>query len=240
MKKFLTKVFLFFLLVTAVTACLNFAYIRLDKSDPDNIKKFETIPSSIQVCNFGSSHGLCGFYYEDVEGSNCFNFALSSQTLSYDKRLFDHYEKNMAEGAVVFIPVSYFSFFGNDERLNGGFAEKNKRYYRILPSRLIKGYDVRTDIYVNILPSLIAGDKFIKVMTGRSADTFDERWSKPAAADWVKDDAWAAYKRHIADRLDEKGNRLRNREEIDALKYMVKNCQKRGFTPVLVTVPLMQ
>lgn len=240
MKKFLANVFLFFLLVSAATACLNYVYMKLDKSDPDNTKKFETIPSSIRVCNFGSSHGLCGFNYEDAEGMNCFNFALSSQTLSYDKRLYDNYKEDIAKGAVVFIPVSYFSFFGNDECINGGFAEKNKRYYRILPSGLIKEYDFKTDIYVNTLPSLIAGDKFIKVMLGRSEDTFDEGWSGAASADWVRNDAEVAYKRHIAYRLDEKGNRIWNREEIDALDYMVKDCQKRGYTPVLVTVPLMK
>lgn len=251
MKRFLTKILAFVLIITSITAVMNFVYIiKLDKADADNTKKFQSIPSSIKICNFGSSHGLCGFNYEDVNEISCFNFGLSSQMLSYDKRLFDYYESNILEGAVVFIPVSYFSFFGNDERMGDWFAEKNKRYYRILPNEMIKDYDINTDIFVNYLPALSASAlpasvNFIRVMLGKSEDTNGETWSgvpwSAVASDIdIQADAEAAYERHcVTDKFDKDGNRIINREEVEALKGLIEACYNNNLTPVLVTTPFL-
>lgn len=229
------------LIIFAATVLINAAYIKLDKSDPDYTKKFETIPSSIKVCNFGSSHGLYGFHYKDVKGMQCFNFALVSQTLSYDKRLFDYYKDNIAQGAVVFIPVSYFSFFGRDERSEDGFAEKNKRYYRMLSPDMIKDYDLKTDIYVNYLPSLSDGENLIKGLLAGYEDTNDEIWSKQAFDIDVKENAKDAYKRHIIKhKFDKNGNRMVNHEEIGALISMINSCQDIGAIPVLITTPFLK
>lgn len=229
------------MIIFVVTAVINTAYKKLDGSDSDYTKKFETIPSSIKICNFGSSHGLYGFNYEAVKEIDCFNFALTSQTLSYDRRLFDYYKDKIAQNAVVFFPISYFSFFGNDERMEDAFEEKNKRYYRILPPQMIKNYDLKTDIYVNNLPALSAGENLIKGLWNRYENTNDEIWSKIASDRNVKQEAEAAYKRHILkNKFDKNGNRIINREEIDALVYMIKRCQDIGATPVLITTPFLK
>ena len=180
MKRFCYKIIGFFLIIGAISSFINYVYIRRDHSDPQNIRKFRNIPSSIMVCNFGSSHGLYGFNYSDIKEIKCFNFALSSQVLSYDQRIFNYYKDNIADGAVVFIPVSYFSLYGNPEITNDDFQNKNKRYYQILPSQMIKEYEIKTDIYVKF-PSLTAGVNLVHMLIFGLYDTNDNTWTRLAS-----------------------------------------------------------
>lgn len=237
MKRFVAKILVFILIVGTISTCINFVYMKRDNSDPEDIRKFRDIPSSIMLCNFGSSHGLYGFNYEDVNGVECFNFALSSQSLSYDKRLFDYYKDNIAEGAVVFIPVSYFSLYGNPEVTDDDFLSKNKRYYQILPPKLIKEFDLKTDIYEHF-PSVSKGVGMIEMLLAGSDDTEEDIWSTVASDEYIRDDAKRASERHvIKNKLDENGNRILNQEELGALKYLINSCYENGYIPILITVP---
>lgn len=241
MRLFLKKVAAFFLVIFIVTLGVNFVYMRLDKSDSGSVNKFDSIPSDIKVCNFGSSHGLYGFNYEDVEGVECFNFGLSAQYLSYDKRLFEEYKDNIDDGAIVFLPVSYFSLFGKNELTEDVFEEKNRRYYRILPPELIKEYDWETNIYMNYLPSLTAETKLFRVLLGRPIDDGSDIWLKTAWEIDVAEDARGAYERHIVtDKFDENGNRIVNEEEVEALVYLIEACKEKGVTPILITTPFLK
>lgn len=238
MKKFIKTVLIFVIITAVITCGINYLYIVRDNSDPQNIRKFQEMPSSIRICNFGSSHGMYGFNYEDVESETCFNFALAFQVLSYDKRLFDYYEDYIADDAVVFIPVSYFSLFGNPEITGDEFPNKNKRYYKILPKEYIKEYDLKTYIYVNYLPSLSEGINLIKTLILGAEDTNEEIWREKASEIDVKEDAEAACERHLfRNKLDENGNRILNEEEIEALISLINACYDKGCTPILITTP---
>lgn len=241
MKKFVKNIFIFIIIVSVVTGSVNWAYIKLYKGDPDNTKKFAHIPDKLQICNFGSSHGLCGFNYESISDKyNCFNFALNSQKLSYDYRLFQNYEEHIGEGTVVFITVSYFSLFGMEEIYDSGFASKNKRYYEILPPSLIKEYDFSTDLFCHYLPALGADTTtLVKTFLGKTSDNNDEIWKRMASDIDITADAKNAYSRHI-EKYDEKGNRIYNQEEIDALYGLIEGCQEKGAIPVLITTPYLK
>lgn len=241
MKRFIAKIIVFFLIVGTLTVCVNFVYMKRDHSNPQNVNKFQNIPSSIKVCNFGSSHGLNSFNYTDVDGVECFNFALLAQVFSYDRRLFDYYNDKIAEGAVVFIPVSYFSLHGNPETMGDEFLYMNRRYYKILPKKMIKEYDIKTDIYVNYFPSLLAGDGLVKTILLGSEDTSGDTWSRLASDIDVAKDAEYACERHlITNKLDENGNRILNQEEIEALEYLIDACHDKGYIPILVTTPYLR
>lgn len=202
MKKFLSKLIAFTAIIVILTLAVNFLFVKMDKSDPDYTNKFGNIPDTLDVCNFGSSHGLYGFNYEDIQynGYKCFNFGLVSQYISYDYRLIQQYGNHIGEGTIVFIPVSYFSLFGKGEEVDDDFESKNKRYYSILPSELIKNYDVKTDIYVNFLPALGADTSvLIKTLIGKgsTAGDNDYNWMRVASDIDVSEDARAAFGRHI-------------------------------------------
>lgn len=243
MKRFLVKMMTFFIITAVITIGINFVFMKRDTLDPDYVRKFQDIPDAITICNFGSSHGLYGFCYDDQKKYDCFNFALESQMLSYDLRLFDYYADNICEGAIVFIPVSYFSFYGEDERMGDIFLSKNKRYYKILPSNLIKDYDLKTDIYVRYLPALSAdADILIETLFAGGVNSVnEEKWLQTAVGTDVQHDAELAVLRHvIKNKIDENGKRIINQEELESLECLINRCYQKGCTPVLVTTPFLK
>lgn len=65
MKKFIRNVVLLGIIIALITLSVNFAYTKMYKANYDGTDKFASIPETIQICNFGSSHGLYGYNYED-------------------------------------------------------------------------------------------------------------------------------------------------------------------------------
>lgn len=242
MKRFIKIIFTYLGILAVITLIINAIYIRLERSDSDDTEKFTKIPQNINICNFGSSHGLYAFDYEDF-GDNyvCFNFGLKYQKLSYDYRLFENYKDRIDDGAIVYIPISYFSLFGADDELSDDFPERNKRYYKILPADLIKQYDWKTNIYVNYLPSLAVGENIINVLTGRSRNINDKIWSGVATDIDISANANLNYENQIViDRFDENGVRIINVSEISALKDIIEGCYKKGCMPILITTPFLR
>lgn len=240
MKKFIQKIILLFLILSAITVPVNAMYVKKLGTDPDNTEKFNDVPEKIQICNFGSSHGLCGFNYAGPsETYTCFNFALLSQYLSYDYRIFETYKDHISEGAVVFIPISYFSLLGPSEVSVGDFKSKNKRYYSFLPASQIKEYDTETAFFTKYLPVMTVDSKtVIKALQGKITQDYNEtEWKRTAVDMDVAENAGAAYMRHIGYQYSEGGQLTVNQNEIAALYDLIGGCKAIGAIPVLITVP---
>lgn len=243
MKKFIKNLTVYVLILTLLVAFLNAAFVRMDQSDSYGTDKFKELPDSIQICNFGSSHGLYGYNYEDVSQElQCFNFGLSSQTLSYDERLFWQYREHIKEGTIVFLTVSYFSFFGQPETEAADFEAKNKRYYRILPKNLIKNYDKVTEICVNKIPILgVSCQNVIKALLGFSKNDNDSVWQEKATDIDIVAHGQERAEGHIRkNKMDSHGNQLKNQEEIDALYELIQGCKDQGAIPILITPPYLR
>lgn len=241
MRKFLIKIVLFISILAFATYSINQVYIIRDKNDYRHIKKFESIPEDIQICNLGSSHGLFGYNYEDLEGKvTCFNFALESQSLSYDARILEYYKDRLISGGTVYITISYFSFFGVKEQDTQQFKEKNARYYKVLPKKLIKEYDYKEDFLMEY-PVLTSYLGVFHTLFGKSVDVMEQRWGEETAYMLdVKESAEGAWERHfVIDKLDDERNRIVNDEEISALYDIIKICRESGCTPILVTTPYL-
>lgn len=242
MKRFILTVAGYALAVILIVAGVNAGYKALDKNDGT---KFANVPKDIEICNFGSSHGLCGFNYENISDTyTCFNFALESQYLSYDYRILMNYRDRLKEKAVVFITVSYFSFFGREETSLEDFASKNQRYYRFLPADLIKEYNWKTDFYVDKVPAVADYESLIRVLLGQRSGLADgERdsaWQQTADPEKIAGGAYGAYYRHVVkDKTTEEGERIYNQEEIEALYDIIELCGDCGAVPVLVTTPYL-
>lgn len=242
MKAFIKKVILYLAIMTLLVGFLNLAYIKMSKTVTKETDKFSAIPTKIQICDFGASHSAYGFNYEDIdEKYRCFNFGLSSQSLSYDDRLFQYYEDHIEKETVVFIAVSYGSLFGLPETKQEAFALKNKRYYKILSSDFIKEYDVWLDFFMHYIPVLIAEPANIaSILAGKNSDLdVNTRWQR----DVIGMDLTAAAKitanNHIIDNKDVQGRRFRNQEEIDALYDLLERCKAKGAIPILITTPYL-
>lgn len=242
MKKFLTTLTVYLSLLALLVWGINSWYRIMDKSDDNWTNKFASVPPHIRVCNFGSSHGLYSFNYEDVqEELTCFNFALASQSLSYDLRILQQYKDRLDEGCLVFIPVSYFSFFGVEETREADFPSKNKQYYDFLPPKLIKDYDFSTHVFERYLPSLDAYETLPAVLFRGRTSSNEEIWSRSAEDMDVSADAAQAYERHLVEeKLDEQGKRRQNTEEIEALRQIIALCREKKTVPILVTTPYLR
>lgn len=240
MKKFIQKLIIFVVIIAIVTMSINYIYVKRNKRDTDYTNKFASIPETVEICNFGSSHGLYGYNYEDLEDDyDCFNFGLTSQSLSYDYRLFQYYGDRIDDGTVVFITVSYFSLFGESEVSDDLFFSKNKRYYSILPASLIKEYDFKTSLIVRHIPVLAADlGVLIRTLLGQSLDSNAELWQEVASDIDVSESAEWAFAWYVGKYGDD-GNRMENQEETDALYALITGCQEKGAIPVLITTPYL-
>lgn len=246
MKRFLSIIIAYLLLLCILTLGANAAYEALGLGLSDDTIKFSAMPKTIRICNFGSSHGCFGFSYEDIPDYPSFNFGLVSQTLSYDLRLLTCYQDHLSEGAVVFIPVSYFSLYGLPETEAEDFANKNVRYYSILPASFIKEYDPKTALLAQV-PVLANGPDTLKKAIQALREGPDGRmdgnaayWENTTDEAAASADAVEAAKRHLlGSHLNGEGERILNQEELDALYEMIALCRTLGATPILVTTPYL-
>lgn len=240
MRKFVIKIVVYAVLLATLTGVINYLYVWKDSKS----NKFMNVPSGVQICNFGSSHGLYGFNYEDVEDRyTCFNFAMVSQTISYDQRILDVYKDRIAEGAVVFINVSYFTPYGIPETNNEDFESKNQRYYAFLPKDHIKDYAVKWEFLSGRFRSLNKGIFSVMrtILQPAKEPQYDSWWVESTNAAYVREDAVKAYHRHCVEgKVDAEGKLICNEEEINALHAMINTCREIGARPVLVTVPYLK
>ena len=241
MKKIIAKGALFIVLVLCCTLIINTIYVN-NAGYGDDIDKFKAMPDDITICNFGSSHGRYGFNYSDVSDKyNCFNFAMVSQSLSYDDRILNTYKDHLKDNdCKVFITVSYFSLYGKPETEADDFDSKNMRYYAFLPKSEIKDWNMKSFI-IEKYPALTAYQalpgKLLK-QRGKSEDTY---WDGCAADIDIDKDASEACERHLGDdKRDKNGNLIDNKEEKDALIDMISICKSKGDTPILITTPYLE
>lgn len=248
MKKFLYKILVYISTIVLIVLPINELYkCKLLYNDNSEESKFRDVPESIQICNLGSSHGVHGYYYEDLEEKyTCFNFALDSQSLSYDERVLDAYQENLSAGGVVIIDISFFSFWGYPETRLDSFESQNKRYYRFLPVELIKKFDLYTYIIVNRLPVLdtdpliVANILLSPTMKGTEVKSYPYI-ENVVDTSRLAEDTEASTKRHIFNnKRDENGELFYNVEEIQALYAIVSICKKKDVTPIFVTVPYLK
>ena len=240
LKKFMFKTSALIMIVLTILMIYNGIYNELRSDDQYGDGKFVHVPYEITISNTGSSHGVYAFDYSNYEGEQTgFNFALLSQTLSYDYRILREYEDHFKEGGIMFIPVSYPTFTW-DETAGEDFESKNERYYRFLSPSNIKEFDLGKYIGLHYFPATYdstAGviKMFIKGILHRypiieDADYVGERYMDYA------EDARKAYERHI--RVDENGDMITNPEEIDALYDIISFCRDHSIRPILISTPL--
>lgn len=244
MKNFIVKIILYFFSLVVIITVISFFYNQKHKSIGHEIDKFLMVPNGIKICNLGSSHGKRDYNYDDIKDEyTCFNFGISSQSLSYDERIVETYYDKIDRGGVVIIPISYFSILGINETDASNFKKKNARYYLFLPPEKIKKYSFIQDIRVNYFKSLDGEPlHIIKQILNLEVDTpfynsYEEIYDVVNQEN-IDENAYAAAERHIvADKRDTNGNIILNQEEIQSIFEIVRLCKNKEITPILVTSP---
>lgn len=248
MKRFLTVLISFVLILGVLTIAVNALYLYQQNQVADTMSPMRSsdavirnVPEGIEVASFGSSHALLGIDFEDYDQDTvCFNFGQASQFLSYDDKLLQHYLNHFAPGATVLITISHFSLFGKQDTEYDNFSALNKRYYRVLPDNLIKQYDDKTDFYVTKFPSLAAEDalSLFSMLIGKNHPNTE--WENSTNPEQATQNAENRYRTFVESKRATDGSRLYNQEEIDALYHMIILCQRHNLRPVLITTPYLK
>lgn len=165
MKKFIVKS----VLAVCITFCclfyLDMMYEQKVSTGMSEVNVFNFVPHNIQLANVGSSHGQCAFSWDALaaeRGYETFNFALTSQSFLYDYSLINMHKDDFADGSILFIPVSYFSF--NEEATDQADQEAiSVRYYRILSPQYNPDYSLYKDLVTVRFPVLSAGEEIFEL-----------------------------------------------------------------------------
>lgn len=241
MKKFLLKILLLIVIVSIIIMPIHIVFMRnYVDLDSDLKNKFYNVPYDIEICNFGTSHGQHGYNYSNIKSKyNCFNFALSSQALSYDYRVLMQYKGHIKEGAYIFIPVSDFILYGKKQEDIDGYLNKNQRYYYFLSPSLIENFDIEKYIYVKLPWLNCSNNELLSTLLNKNNKEVNvEKWDKIATYEDCVEDTKNRTGIRI---LEENANyyyKTINNQELTALYNMIDLCNEIKAIPVLVIMPM--
>lgn len=245
MKKFLGR----YLLLIGVTVgclllinsiCVNSNIYRNVLAQQGTLK-FENVPEKIKIANFGSSHGVRGFCYENTDVT-AFSFALTAQSLTYDANLLHYYQNNMADGAIILMPISFFSVYW-DELKKGDFESQNSRYYTFLDKDHIRMYNAQYGFltkYCWILTRF--PDKIVSDLINSRQEIVPTESSSSVARmskEQLEAQGLRTWKRHWAYVNHSEDYSCWEEENATALVRMIDLCKDNGFIPVLITTPFL-
>jgi len=213
---------------------VNYGTMGMCKNDSAYIAD---VPYDVEVANFGNSHGYYGFNYEKLGYKfRCFNFSLPSQTMSYNYQIMDNYKKHFKPGGVIFLCISYQTFFGDSEVNSPDFLSKNRRYYHFLDENHIKCYDKKSAFYVKYLPIAIDNPgSVVKHLLGKGGSSGD-MWNVRTNNDDAKKHGDQRTKGWIG--IDCRPQHI-NVEEIEAVYKIIYLCKQLRITPVMITTPYL-
>lgn len=237
MRRLISRLVLLAALVALALVAVNGLYVRTgayhNKLEFQGTNKLHHVPGGLEVVNFGSSHGAWAFDYGS-EGVNGFNFGLGAQDYYYDYRLARRFSDRLADGCVVIIPVSFFSFGLNQRQSrNMGY---DYRYYGILPYGDIHGHNALDYLKYRWLPVLFEGERIEWVFSDQEPreHNFRRQEENRFSADRIASAGRrrAEYHKRLIDQPESvyEYNRAN-------LEKLVSFCLQRGWRPVLVTTP---
>lgn len=236
MKNKVIKLFFFLVIGLLLMMPINNAYVKTNGyrhlNDTD---KFMNVPYDLDLINLGSSHGLNGFNYEET-GVKAYNMALAAQGFYYDYRILTQYSDHLSDGAVVLLPISYFSPY---QAYQGEkFDQFNMRYYRFMDPKNIKFFNPIEYIRYKQFPVMFAGEHIKYLFADRETLKADwemvdyNKFGETGIIEEGKTRAEHHMKNIIEIGKDNKETAL------SELRNTIDFCYEKGYKPVLVTTPL--
>ena len=257
--KLISAIVLVSLVIGVANYCYKNDYYYMDVYG--EIDAMKNVPYEITMVNFGTSHGLSAFQYsEDDSGEIRYNLALSGEDIYHDFQTLKQFTNHLAEGCIVALPTSYFSFCMSTD------TPSQKRYYLYLDKEYIRDFNYETLINAKYLPVLRSGEFIIKNLINdqemdlggmmmNDGDNSENSQSGvltvSAKAIEKQNEAVSALKQKDEElTYHAKGRAVswRSGYMITGRKYMAENteilaemveyCYSHGFKPVLVTTPI--
>jgi len=201
------------------------------------VKRFKTLNKNYDFINLGTSHGSDFIY--SVYGINGKAFNWEANTIYYDLQDYKYLKPQLNKGAVIIIPLSYFSFGLDENRTDKG--EDNgfdNQFYHFLPVKNIHDYSAKKNIKVFIQEAKKNYFGFFeqfstvekkKVEKGKDIDI------EKAKAKKLK---YLAYSSKINVKHHKIiGTYADSEVNIGYLSNLIKDAIDSGYKPVLVTTP---
>ncbi|WP_165051611.1 MULTISPECIES: hypothetical protein [unclassified Adlercreutzia] len=155
----------------ALVACVFVANVRYLGTNHWKLKVLqlekyiEEVPRELTVANLGSAHAREAFDYQAARVKG-FNFALKSQTLSYDLAILRRYSDRFATGAIVIVAIAPLLF-----AVVHYPGQNNRMYYHFLPREDIREYSPLIALQERMLPVLSSKRALLSVVRDASVTT---------------------------------------------------------------------
>lgn len=185
--------------------------------------------STIEILNFGSSHGFYGIRPEFFSRP-AYNLAFVSQCIKYDYFLYNKYISYCDSLRYVILPVSYFSLRG---QLESGIEDWRVKFYCIYMGCDYHKLEWKYNMEISdkaklrdIIPSWIHNISYISCNErGWGMHVINHRDST-----WYLQGPIAAKRHTTADTTHVI-------ENIQRIESIIQDCQKRGIQVILLTTP---
>lgn len=153
MKKFWLKVIIGGAIPCLIIIFVNALFVRTEYFQSLNgVSKFKEVPYELQIANFGNSHSLNGFEWDEFTEYTAADMSMTSQSYVFDLAIFKQYIDHFAEDAVIVIDVSHRSLYEEDPLLE--INSRVTRYYQVLDCENMPGWTFRNALVYDYFPIL--------------------------------------------------------------------------------------
>ena len=234
MIKFISKTFWLILLPVLTVLVVGELMMRQIPNDYSYKNNWlENNASSVEILSLGSSHGFFGINPKFFD-EPAFNAAHVSQSLDFDRFIFNKFFNQMDSLKYVIIPISYFTPLGKIEngsenwRINSYQIYYDCDYYGYVPKYNIEITKNLTSNIKRIFKYVFAGKTSLSV----NELGFGLDYNSTIVND-LETTAVDAAKRHTYPVID--GHLLEENSEY--LADIIAKCESRGIKVVLLTTP---
>lgn len=242
--KFLLYIPVAFIILLLSVVIINALYIKTNyyENSVKQIKKFTGgVPSDLDIINTGSSYALYGLSYEGT-GLKGFNFGLQPQTLSYDFKILQQFQKHLNENCIVLIVLPDLVFGFTDPEND----HSNTKYYYFLDKERINNYSTMKYITKVKIPVLSASKKILHIIKDTKADNSYTLATNPYTPEQTEKQAEIrinGWKKQFGlnnmitgDFSDSLQKAFDN--NIKTVNEMIAFCLENNFRPVLLVPPV--
>lgn len=231
MKRFLIQVI--FVIALPIICILGACEYALRMAPNDYSYKHQLMSdhlNDIRILTFGSSHSYYGIRPEFFS-KTAFNFAFVSQSIKYDKFLYEKYATRCDSLKYVILPISYFSLRSNLEeslekwRIKGYCIYMDCDYHKTNPA-----YNLEITSKNKIFQLKDAFSQTLNLITCDSLGFCLNYKKENRVQDW-KSTGETACVRHS------KGEKENVQTNVEYLEWIIQDCEKRNIIVILLTTP---
>ncbi|TRW22978.1 hypothetical protein FMM05_14870 [Flavobacterium zepuense] len=234
MRKFLIKLNYFLIPVVLGWLLLEIFYRAVPNNYTEKNKHIRGSYNDCQTLILGNSHTFYGLNPDDFTAP-AFNISNVSQTLFYDKLLFEKHVDSFAVLKNIIIPIEYSSLSHSDFHPE---LEWRKYFYEDqmdLDTQTISDFDVKK-YSLALVPrfslTIFSLREYLK--SGTLVECSTKGWRRQNGVNELYNNPKMA--KIIADKHED--GSVDFRKNVQRLKNIIAACNKRGITVVLVTMPV--